>query len=617
MKLFNLLILFSLPILAQPSSGVTRVNSAPSGSCTNPQLDLVMPNGDLYSCVSGTWTKYAGGAGGGGASPASPDGSVQFRSNSTTFGGFGNWLLANKTFTLFDGPQAASGNNVITFSSDINNGDPDCHSIFTTNCDFPTPTAIGTTPGTVGPAVGLSAINGGNTTIVTTGIGGNGGGADMFSGFGATCPNAATGCTGGNGGLAEVIAGDGGSANGTSNTGTNMGGAGGTLFMSSGNGGSTLHGVSNTGGNAGPIILRLGTGGTGATANGLDGTVQIIKGARGNSDLLQFVANDTMTVLSRFNSSGVYTGPIPVNGTVSATNGIAGYNLYVDNSLMINQEQFLGAARFPALTGAVTTTAGSLTTSIAGVTTSNCVPKETSSGNIGCSGVTIDSSNNISTPGSITSGSGSGVAGSLGLGQGTAPSIATNTVTLYAPASVTGYNIVYPGAAASGIPVWSNSSNTVTMSIPTGFNYTQSTDSNLYVDNSSGNAILNLGIIGSAPNRWTVSYRRSNNQEFWIAGGLGAQFKVAYSASPPGAAAIGSNLDTYTPVGTLDVYDRGATTGATRLNVILGAADSSSTVTVTNQGTLKSAGYQSSDGSAGVTVTTCTSFKNGLCVAGT
>lgn len=38
---------------------------------------------------------------------------------------------------------------------------------------------------------------------------------------------------------------------------------------------------------------------------------------------------------------------------------------------------------------------------------------------------------------------------------------------------------------------------------------------------------------------------------------------------------------------------------------------------VSSTSTFKAAGYQSSDGSAGVTVTTCTAFKNGLCTAGT
>ena len=71
------------------------------------------------------------------------------------------------------------------------------------------------------------------------------------------------------------------------------------------------------------------------------------------------------------------------------------------------------------------------------------------------------------------------------------------------------------------------------------------------------------------------------------------------------------------PLATFHVYDPTVTTGATTLLVSLGAADSATTVTVSNAGTTKSAGYQSADGSAGVTVTTCTSFKNGLCVAGT
>lgn len=38
---------------------------------------------------------------------------------------------------------------------------------------------------------------------------------------------------------------------------------------------------------------------------------------------------------------------------------------------------------------------------------------------------------------------------------------------------------------------------------------------------------------------------------------------------------------------------------------------------IDHTGVIQGSGYKSSDGSAGVTVTTCTSFKNGLCVAGT
>lgn len=67
--------------------------------------------------------------------------------------------------------------------------------------------------------------------------------------------------------------------------------------------------------------------------------------------------------------------------------------------------------------------------------------------------------------------------------------------------------------------------------------------------------------------------------------------------------------------------DPTATTGATRVLVSLGAADSATTATFTNAGTTKSGGYQSSDGTAGVsqtcTILSITSFvvKNGLIVS--
>lgn len=73
--------------------------------------------------------------------------------------------------------------------------------------------------------------------------------------------------------------------------------------------------------------------------------------------------------------------------------------------------------------------------------------------------------------------------------------------------------------------------------------------------------------------------------------------------------------------GTLRVFDQTVTTGATRLLVSLGAADSATTPTITNAGTTKSGGYQSSDGTAGVTQTctilSITTFvvKNGLIVS--
>ena len=80
---------------------------------------------------------------------------------------------------------------------------------------------------------------------------------------------------------------------------------------------------------------------------------------------------------------------------------------------------------------------------------------------------TLDSSGNFVTPGAITTGSGGSVAGYLQMGQGTAPSVGTTAITETAPASVTSYLLVWPGAAASGLPHWTNSSGTVTETVST------------------------------------------------------------------------------------------------------------------------------------------------------
>lgn len=75
---------------------------------------------------------------------------------------------------------------------------------------------------------------------------------------------------------------------------------------------------------------------------------------------------------------------------------------------------------------------------------------------------TMDSSGNISTPGSITSGAGGGAAGYIALGQGTAPTAGTTNITIYAPASVTSYIRNLPAAAGTGFYLGTNSAGVVT-----------------------------------------------------------------------------------------------------------------------------------------------------------
>ncbi len=82
-------------------------------------------------------------------------------------------------------------------------------------------------------------------------------------------------------------------------------------------------------------------------------------------------------------------------------------------------------------------------------------------------GITVDGSNNVAGVNSIALGGATngcdGTAGCTGFGQGTAPSATvTNQIMEYAPTSVTAYNVVKPGAAATGFKFWTNSSNTVT-----------------------------------------------------------------------------------------------------------------------------------------------------------
>lgn len=108
------------------------------------------------------------------------------------------------------------------------------------------------------------------------------------------------------------------------------------------------------------------------------------------------------------------------------------------------------------------------------------------------SGITVDSSDNLSTPGTASFGVGSGNAGAAVFTQGTAPGLGTTAVTLHAPASVTSYRVIFPSAAATGFRLWTNSSSVVTESI--------------VASNGSGNVLLSAGTAAIASGKtMTVS----------------------------------------------------------------------------------------------------------------
>lgn len=77
------------------------------------------------------------------------------------------------------------------------------------------------------------------------------------------------------------------------------------------------------------------------------------------------------------------------------------------------------------------------------------------------SAVTVDDSGNIVTAGSITSGSGSGAAGYIELGQGTAPTAGTTSVKLYGGSAITSYIMRLPSAAATGFLLGTNTAGDV------------------------------------------------------------------------------------------------------------------------------------------------------------
>ncbi len=78
---------------------------------------------------------------------------------------------------------------------------------------------------------------------------------------------------------------------------------------------------------------------------------------------------------------------------------------------------------------------------------------------------TLDDSGNLATPGTAAFGVGSGAAGAIELTQGTAPSLGTTSVIIYADTSVTSYALKAPSAAGTGLLHATNAANFVALSI--------------------------------------------------------------------------------------------------------------------------------------------------------
>jgi hypothetical protein len=107
-------------------------------------------------------------------------------------------------------------------------------------------------------------------------------------------------------------------------------------------------------------------------------------------------------------------------------------------------------------------TTGKLTYTAATRTFACSTDQDTGGGGGSYAGVTSDGSNGLTVTGAVaaasfsTSGS---VAGSLQIGQGTAPTLGTTAITHYAPTSVTSYGVRWPGVAATGFLLGTNGTN--------------------------------------------------------------------------------------------------------------------------------------------------------------
>jgi hypothetical protein len=271
----------------------------------------------------------------------------------------------------------------------------------------------------------------------------------------------------------------------------------------------------------------------------------------------------------------------------------------------------------------------------------------------------------LAVSGSLTSGVGSGVGGSLTIAQGTLPSLTTNAISIIAPTSVTSYGLTLPGSAPAANQVLLFSAPSSGVSTATFANPALLGNTNVFSASSSSGvaSLLNSGAWASGATSCHVLIQPAGTTAMTLAGGgafcinaptgntanfitlttngsNGSAFVVSSNGSV-GAYQLTLASGLFTPqviftsgfnnwsvmkssADGLITMSNNAGTSFTRL--MLGGTTSSFPALKRNAAVLQArladdsaAGtfeghHNSSDSTAGVTSSTCTAWKDGLCV---
>lgn len=238
--------------------------------------------------------------------------------------------------------------------------------------------------------------------------------------------------------------------------------------------------ITRSGATPGQCAAWNGTNWAPAACSATNGTVTSV-GLLGTANQI------TITGASPITGAGTWTLSLPSSlvlpsGTTGTTQAPA------DNSTKIATTAYVdNASGCPTCVTAVSTLTNTAIMTGAGGVRGSQTPSATA---------TLSSSGNFSTSGSYSAGVGSGAAGAIELTQGTAFSLGTTSVGIYAPTSVISYAFLLPSAAATGILHATNAANIDTLTI--GAVDLASAD----VTGNLGTAHLNSGTSASGSTFW-------------------------------------------------------------------------------------------------------------------